>query len=265
MGRIKHSLDGTISRLKGNGFLFEQLVRRDFTHKYKRTVFGMAWSVLLPLLQLFIMKIVFTQLLGRDIAHFTIYLLAGNIVMSYYKEATNGGMTSLLSNASIISKINVPKYLFLLSKNVSALMNFGLTLIVFFVFCIIDKIKFGWHFFMLFYPIICLILLNIGVGMILSALFVFFRDMSYLYSVFLMLLTYVSAIFYSIDKFTAEQQRLFLLNPVYVIIKYFRTIVIDGVIPSPNYHLLCLLYPVIAIIIGSIIYKLNNNKFIYYF
>ena len=84
------------------------------------------------------------------------------------KEATNGGMTSLLSNSSIISKINVPKYLFLLSKNVSALMNFGLTLIVYFIFCIIDHIKFGWHFFMLFYPIICLILLNIGVGMILS-------------------------------------------------------------------------------------------------
>ena len=128
MGRIKHSLDGTISRLKGNGFLFEQLVRRDFTQKYKRTVFGMAWSVLLPLLQLFIMKMVFTQLLRRPMEHFTIYLLSGNIVMSYYKEATNGGMTSLLSNSSIISKINVPKYLFLLSKNVSALMNFGLTL-----------------------------------------------------------------------------------------------------------------------------------------
>lgn len=265
MGRIKHSIDGTISRLKGNGFLFEQLVKRDFTHKYKRTIFGMAWSVLLPLLQLFIMKMVFTQLLRRPMEHFTIYLLSGNIVMSYYKEATNGGMTSLLSNASIISKINVPKYLFLLSKNVSALMNFGLTLIVYFIFCIIDHIIFGWHFFMLLYPIMCLILLNVGVGMILSALYVFFRDMSYLYSVFLMLLTYVSAIFYDIGSFPAEQQRLFLLNPVYVIIKYFRTIVMEGVIPSPSYHLLCIAYPLVCILIGSIIYKLNNNKFIYYF
>ena len=265
MGRIKHSLDGTISRLKGNGFLFEQLVRRDFTHKYKRTVLGMAWSVLLPLLQLFVMKMVFQNFFGRTINHFTIYLLAGNIVMSYYREATTGGMTSLLSNQSIISKINVPKYLFLLSKNVSALMNFGLTLIVFFVFCIIDKIQFGWHFFMLFYPVICLLLLNIGVGMILSALYVFFRDMSYLYSVFLMLLTYMSAIFYSIDSFTPEQQQYFLLNPVYVIIKYIRTIVIEGVIPTGSYHLLCAAYPILFITIGAIIYKLNNNKFIYYF
>ena len=265
MGRIKHSLDGTISRLKGNGFLFEQLVKRDFTHKYKRTVFGMAWSVILPLLQLFIMKMVFTRLLNRNMPHFTIYLLAGNIVMNYYKDATNGGMTCLLLNSSIISKINVPKYLFLLSKNVSALMNFGLTLIVFFVFCVIDKIQFGWHFFAIIYPIICLILLNIGVGMILSALYVFFRDMSYLYSVFLMLLTYVSAIFYDIERFTPEQQRLFLFNPVYVVIKYIRTVVIDGMIPSFNYHLLCALYPAIFLIIGAVIYKLNNNKFIYYF
>ena len=265
MGQIKKSVQGTISRFKGNGFLFEQLVKRDFTHKDKRTSLGMAWSVLLPLLQLFIMKIVFTELLGRNIPHFTIYLLAGNIVMSYYREATTGGMTSLLSNASIISKINVPKYLFLLSKNVSALMNFGLTLIVFFVFCIIDKIQFGWHFFAILYPVACLILLNIGAGMILSALYVFFRDMTYLYSVFLMLLTYVSAIFYSIDRFTPEQQRLFLFNPVYVVIKYIRTVVIDGMIPSFNYHVLCALYPIVFIIIGAIIYKLNNNKFIYYF
>ncbi|MBP5655769.1 MAG: ABC transporter permease [Clostridiales bacterium] len=264
MGQIKKSVEGTISRLKGNGFLFEQLVKRDFAQKYKRTILGMAWSVLSPLLQLLVMKLVFQYFFGRTINHFPIYLLAGNIVMSYYREATTGGMTSLLSNAGIITKINVPKYLFLLSKNVSALMNFGLSIIVFFVFCIIDSIQFGWHFFLLLYPIVCILLLNIGVGMILSALYVFFRDMTYLYNVFLMLLTYMSAIFYPVDSLPADIQRLFLFNPVYVFIKYFRTIVIDGLIPSGSYHLLCAFYAVIFIIIGSIIYKLNNNKFVYY-
>lgn len=85
---------------------------------------------------------------------------------------------------------------------------------------------------LLIYPIIGLLMMNIGIGLILSALFVFFRDIRYLYEVFLTLITYVSAVFYSVDKFSPSGQRMFLLNPVYVFIKYFRCIVIDGKIPS---------------------------------
>lgn len=116
-------------------FMFEELVKRDFKQKYKRTVLGMAWSVLSPLLQLLVMRIVFTRFFGGHVEHYTTYLFCGNLVYSYFRESTNGGMNSLMSNARIFSKINVPKYMFLLSKNVSALINFGLTLCVFFAFC----------------------------------------------------------------------------------------------------------------------------------
>lgn len=225
----------------------------------------MAWSVLSPLLTLFVMKIVFTQFFGRTTPHYTIYLFAGTIVMSYFKEATNNGMTSMISNASVINKINVPKYLFLFSKNVSSLVNFALTLVVFFIFCIIDQITFKASFLMLIFPIVCLVIMNIGIGMILSALYVFFRDVKYLYSVFLTLLTYVSAIFYTVDQFPGKVQDLFLLNPVYVIIKYIRMIVIDGTIPSLQYHGLCLFYAVIFALIGAFFYKRYNRKFVYYF
>ena len=224
----------------------------------------MLWSVVSPVLSSVVLWVVFLDLLGRDTPHFIIYLFCGNIVMSYYREATNNGMSSLLSNSSIITKINVPKYLFLLSKNISALINFGLTLIVFFLFCLLDHIHFTPKMFLLVYPSACLLILNIGVGMILSALYVFFRDISYLYSVFLMLLNYLSAIFYDINRFSESKQRLFLLNPVYVIIKYFRLIVIDGKIPSVSYHGLCLFYPVLFLLIGCIIYKEKNHEFIYY-
>ena len=117
-------------------FLFAELVKRDFKRKYKRTVLGMLWSVLSPLLTLFVMKIIFTEFFGRNTPHFTIYLFSGNIVMAYYRESTRAGMNCLVSNSGIISKINVPKYLFLLSQNVSALINFALTLVVYFIFCI---------------------------------------------------------------------------------------------------------------------------------
>lgn len=253
-----------LNKLRKHWFLFEELVKRDFKQKYKRTVLGMFWSVLSPLLSLLVMKLVFTNFFGRDAPHYTTYLFCGNIVMSFYKEATRGGMNALMSNRNVITKINVPKYLFLLSKNVSSTINFGLTLLVFFLFCAIDKIVFGWHFLALIYPIICLIVFNIGVGLILSALFVFFRDVTYLYDVFLMLLTYLSAVFYRVDTFSEKIQRMFLCNPVYCYIKYFRTIVIDGNLPSVPYHLLCAFYALLMIAIGGLIYKKNNRKFLYY-
>ena len=117
---------------------------------------------------------------------------------------------------------------------------------------------------MLLYPIILLLLFNIGVGLILSALFVFFRDIQYLWSVFTLLLMYMSAIFYSIDTFSPQIQRLFLANPVFVFIKYFRNIVLDASIPSLQFHLLMLFETSLLLGIGAMIYKQNNTKFLYY-
>ena len=123
-----------IEKLKKNQFLFEELVKRDFKKKYKRTVLGMLWSVLSPLLHLIVMALVFTQFFGRNTPHYIIYVFSGNIVYSYFNEASNGGMQALMGNASIFTKVTIPKYMFLLSKNVSSLINFGLTLIIYFLF-----------------------------------------------------------------------------------------------------------------------------------
>ena len=253
-----------LQAIKKYQFLFEELVSRDFKKKYKRTILGMGWSILSPLLQLLVMSLVFTQFFGRDQPHYTIYLFCGNLVFGYYKDSTATGMRSLMENRSIISKINIPKYMFLLSKNVSSLINFGLTLCVFFLFVAADGIAFAPRFILLLFPIACLIVFNIGVGLVLSALFVFFRDINYIYDVFTLLLNYLSAIFYTVDRFPTWAQSLLLCNPVYCYIKYFRCIVIDGVIPSPQYHLLCLLYAVIMVVFGGLIYKKYNHKFLYY-
>lgn len=251
-------------RLAGYQFLFEELVKRDFKKKYKRTVLGMAWSVLSPLLTLLVMRLVFTQFFGRQTAHYTTYLFCGNLVYSYFNESTSQGMTSLMSNAGIFTKVNVPKYLFLFSKNVQTLINFGLTLCVFFVFCVIDNITFTWKLVCLLYPICMLVLFNIGVGLILSALFVFFRDIQYLWSVFTMLLMYMSAIFYNIDGYAPMIRNLFLLNPVYLFIRYFRKIVIETTIPTIWFHLLMLADVVIVLVIGCWMYKKYNHRFLYY-
>ena len=253
-----------LHKLKKHQFLFEELVKRDFKKKYKRTVLGMAWSILSPLLTLLVMKLVFTQFFGRTMAHYTTYLFCGNLIFSYFNEATSQGMSSLMGNAGIFSKVNVPKYLFLFSKNVQTLINFGLTLIVFFVFCVLDNITFTWKVILLIYPIALLVLFNIGVGLILSALFVFFRDIQYLWSVFTQLLMYMSAIFYTIDGYSQTVQNIFLLNPVYLFIRYFRKIVIEATVPTPAFHLLMLAEVVIVLGLGCFMYKKYNHRFLYY-
>lgn len=251
-------------KLKTNQFLFQQLVHRDFTKKYKRTVLGVAWSVLSPLLTLLVMNLIFGALLGSDIEHYTIYLFSGQLVFSFFNESTNEGMTSLLNNAEIFTKVNVPKYMFLFSKNVSSLINFGITLCIYFLFVLINGIPITWKFLLLLYPIACLVVFNVGVGLILSAVYVFFRDIQYLYGIFTMLLMYMSAIFYSIETFPQIGRNLFLLNPVYVYIRYFRKIVIEGTVPSLWFHLIAAGYALIAFAVGFFIYKRKNHSFLYY-
>ena len=253
-----------LERWRKHRFLFEELVKRDFKAKYKRTVLGMAWSVLSPLLMLLVMRLVFTRFFGAGVEHYTTYLFCGNLVFSYFSESTNQGMTSLMENAGIFTKVNVPKYLFLFSKNVQTLINFGLTLCVFFLFCALDRITFTWKFVMLLYPIVLLMVFNIGVGLILSALFVFFRDIQYLWGVFSQLLMYLSAIFYTIDGYSETVQKLFLLNPIYLFIWYFRKIVIEATIPSVWFHLLLAADAALAFGIGYWIYKKYNTRFLYY-
>lgn len=252
------------SKIKEHQFLLEELIKRDFKKKYKRTILGMGWSVLAPLLELLVMALVFTQFFGRDTPHYLIYLFCGRLVFSFFTDATNGGMSTITGNASIFTKVNVPKYLFLFSRNLQAFVNFLLILVVFFIFVMFDGIAITWKFILLTYPIAMLCLLNVGVGMILSALFVFFRDMQYLYSIFTQLLMYFSAIFYQVDSYPAHIQPLFYLNPLYCFIKYFREIVIDSVVPSLALHGFIGFYSFSFFGIGCWMYKKYNTKFLYY-
>ena len=223
-------------------FLFSELVKRDFILKYKRTVLGMFWSVLSPLLMLSIQIMVFTTFFGSDIPHYTIFLFSGNLVYTYFSEATQSGLVALASNASIFSKVNVPKYMFVFSRNISSLINFALTFVVFLLFVFFDGLPFTPNFLLLFYVIFCMLLFNCGMSLVLSAAYMFFRDLSYLYNILVLILC----------------------NPLYVYIKYFRLIVIEAEVPSVQYHLLMLFYGVFTLLIGYGLYKKLNHKFLYY-
>ena len=224
----------------------------------------MVWSVLSPLLMLTVMAIIFGNFFGRNIEHYIIYLFSGQVIFNYFTEATTEGMQALVSNSSIFTKINVPKYLFLFSKNVSALINFGIILVIYFGFVAIEGISFTWQFLLLVYPVICLIIMNLGIGLILSALYIFFKDIQYLYRLFTQIVMYGSAIFYSIDILPQHLQAVFYCNPIFVCITYFRSIVLYNTVPDLHMHLLLAGYALALFAIGCWIYKKNNYKFLYY-
>lgn len=253
-----------IKKIKQYRFLFEELVKRDFTKKYKRTILGILWSALAPLATLAIMAMVFTNFFGRNTPHYTIFLFCGNLTFSFFRESTSTGMSSLVDNSAIFSKVNVPKYMFLLSKNVTSIINYGINLVILFVFVAIDGLPFTWKFICLIFPITCLIVFNLGMGLILSALYIMFRDLRYLYDIFTTLLMYMSAIFYNPSVLSETMQSLIQYNPMYVYISYFRSIIIDSSIPSLKMHIIGFVYPVVVLLIGAVIYKKQNYKFLYY-
>ena len=250
--------------MENYSFLFSELVKRDFKKKYKSTVLGFLWSVLSPLLSLLVMRLVFTQLFGRDTPHYTTYLFAGNLLFSFFTDATGGGMTAFLYNGGILTKLPVPKTLFLLSRSVTSLINLSLNLLVFFLFALLDGIRLSGRLFLLVYPVLMLTLFAVGVSLVLATAFVHFRDTQYLWGVFTTLLSYLSVIFYRVDAFPAELRSLFLLNPVYCAIRYVREVVIDAVVPSGLLHLLLLLYAAIALGVGTLVYRKRRDELAFY-
>lgn len=264
LAQIKSALKGFGERYSRHRFLFEELVKRDFKHKYQQMALGMGWSILNPLLQLLVLRLVFTQLFGRGRAFYSTYMFVGVLIFTFFSESTKSGMRSLVKNKGIINKVFVPKYLFLLSQNVSAVINFLLTLVVFLGLAAFEGIPFSPRFLLLFYPIVSIIMLSLGVGMILSIMFVYFRDIEYLYGIFMMLLRYLSAIFYYTDSFSAGVRNLFMLNPLYDTIAYIRVVVIDGQIPSIGLHAVLVAYPAVVLMIGGYLYIKKNQEFLYH-
>ena len=244
-------------------FVFKELVKRDFKKKYKRSVLGVIWSMLAPLCTLVVLNFVFGTVFGRTQEYYTIYLFSGWLIFQFYHDATNGAMSSLIGNANIFSKVRVPKYMFLFSRVASSSINFFLTLILYFFFVMVYQLPITLKFITLLYPIGCMFLFILGMGLILSALFVFFRDIQYLYGVFTTMLMYATPIFYTPD-ILGDKAWIFNFNPMYYYVTYFRSVVISGVIPDLNFHIIMFGMSVIMFAIGCWMYKKYNYKFLYY-
>ena len=249
---------------ENHGFLLAELIRRDFIKKYKRTSLGILWTALSPLLLLITMDVIFGTFFGRNMPHYTIYLFSGLLLFNYFSGTTKGAMGVLNSNAAIYSKVPVPKLYFILSHSVANLIDFVVSLLVYFVFVAIDGIAFHPRFFMLLYPIACLYLINLGIGLFLSTLFIFFRDLNYLWPVITRIIMYASAIFYDTSVLSGRAQRILYCNPLLMCIDYFRQIVIHSTVPSAAYHVTLGLMTLFCLALGLLTYSAGRSKIALY-
>lgn len=253
-----------IGSMKKYSFLLGQLVARDFKTRYKRSVLGVLWSMLSPLLTMAVQYVVFANFFSGEIENYAVYLLIGTVAFNFFSEATQSSLTAITGSASLITKVYIPAYVFPISKVVSALINLAFSTLALYVIIIVQGLPFNvYH---LLIPVLYLLLFcfSLGVGMILAALMVYFRDMQFLYGVVIVLWTYLTPLFYPVSIIPERFFGLYSLNPMYQYVTFFRTLVLDAALPSLSQFLFCIGYAVLFLVVGTLIFRALKKKFILY-
>lgn len=266
------ALKNIFANMKKYSFLMKQLILRDFKVKYKRSVLGVVWSLLYPVLMMAVMATVFSQLFksrALDNVNYLVYLMTGLVMFNYFSEASNTAMTSVVNNFALINKVYIPKYIFPISKVLFVGINFLLTLIPLLVIILFTgsgetKCVINIWYILLPYIFLCMLMFTAGLGLLISTISVFLRDMFYIYGILLTILNYVTPIFYDITIIPDTLRPLFKLNPLFMFINGARTIILYGVSPSLVDLLVMFLVGFGMLLFGSIVFKKNQDKFIYY-
>ncbi len=251
----------TFFLLRRYEFLIKQIVRRDFKVKYKRSVLGMLWSLLNPLLTMVVQYVVFSKLFRANIENYPVYLLSGTVVFSFFTESAGLALTSIIANAALITKVYVPKYIYPVTKVLSSLINLLLSMVPLFFMMMFTGEKVTKAFLLLPLILLCVLVFTIGIGMLLSALMVFFRDMQFLWNIISMLWAYLTPLFYPENIIPEQYKFLHTFNPMYYYVKAFRTIVMDGISPEPKMYALCALMAFLSLAVGATVFKKTQDRF----
>lgn len=245
-------------------FLIKQLVARDFKTKYKRSVLGYLWSFLNPLLTMTVQYIVFSTIFRSGISNFPVYLLSGIILFNFFTDAVGQGLTSIVGNASLITKVYVPKYIYPVTRVVSCSINMLISVIPLLIVTLLTGAKITPAVLLLPFALACLLLFCIGMSLLLSTTEVFFRDTQYLWGIVSLVWMYATPLFYPENIIPAQFRFIQTLNPMYHYVRFVRTILINGCSPEPKAYLLCAASALLMCVFGAIVFKKNQDKFILY-
>lgn len=266
--RSKHGKRSTtvtaLVAMKKYSFLMKQLVNRDFKAKYKRSILGVLWSFLNPLLNMIVQYLVFSNMFKFDIPYFPVYLLCGNVIFNYFSESCGMALSSIIGNAGLITKVYMPKYIYPLTRIISSLINLVISMIPLLVVTLFSGLAPSKAYLLLPFPLLCLAMFCLGLGMLLAAAMVFFRDIQFLWGVLTTVWMYLTPIFYPVSALPENIQAIVRLNPLYYYVTFVRTCVIDGVSPEPTMYVQCFLIALAMLAVGALIFKKTQDHFVLY-
>lgn len=262
------------SSLEKDGFILKELVTRDFKIKYRRSVLGVAWSVLNPLLMMIVMAIVFSTIFaqGRNGGAITpelypLYLIVGNVTFSFMSESTNQALMSIIWASSLLKKVRVHRWVFPVQKALFALVNFGFSLVAVALVMVWFRIVPTWHLIWLPVGLFMLMVFCMGIGLMLSALTVFFRDIMHLWSVVITAWMYLTPIFWTTDYIPKMPHLVQLIvkgNPMYHYLMFMRDLFLFQRTPDLHTFAACAIYAVVFLAIGYFVFHKTEHKFILY-
>lgn len=244
--------------------LLGQLVNRDFKIKYKRSVLGVVWSFVNPLMMMIVQYVIFSTLFKSDTPNYPVYLITGTILYTFFNEAAGFGLASITGNASLIKKVYIPKYIYPLSKLISSFINFGISLILLAIIMVFTKCNFTINLALLIFDILCLSMFTFGIILILATLNTFFQDTQFLWGVICTIWMYFTPIFYTERIIPEKYIQLYHMNPLYQYINFARICIIDGQAPDLICYVYCLLPAVIMLVIGLLVFRRKQDKFVLY-
>lgn len=248
--------------IKRYRFLIKQLVIRDFKLKYKRSVLGVFWSFLNPLLTMGVQYIVFSKLFRFDIDYYPVYLLAGIVMFNYFSEACMLTLSSVVGNAQLINKVYVPKYIYPLTRVLSSLINLVISMIPLILVALFAGLRPSFSYILIIFPLLCIAVFSLGLGMLLATSMVFFRDTQFLWGVLSMIWMYLTPIFYPASILPEKTLWIVKANPLYYYVDFVRTCVISGASPDAGTYLLCLLWAFVMLALGAFVFKRHQDDFI---
>lgn len=244
-------------------FLLSQLIKRDIKIKYRRSVLGIFWSFLEPLLSMIVLTIIFSTLFkGFGVQNYPVYLLTGRLVFSLLQNGSMAAMRSIITNGSYLSSLYVPKYIYPLSVVISNFVTFFLSLVVLLIVMLVTNAPITIYIIFASLPIVFLLLFTIGVGLILATVTVFFRDIEHLYGVFVMLWMYATPIFYPANIVPESWRWIQTINPMYAIIECCRSSFLYGTLYDPGQLLFAAIASIVTLLFGMILFYKYQNKFV---
>ena len=281
--RIKAAIIKKADSFKKNANIVRELVKKNIKVQYRNSVIGALWTVLNPLLNMLVMFFVFSTVFsfGKNDPWYSLYILCGNIMFSFVRAATTQSLTSIVNNRGLLTKNKISQFVFPIANNLGAVVNFAFSMVALLGVMVVVSIvnhqsAFSFTLLLVFLMLPALFMFSFGLSLILSSLYVFFRDIQHFYTVFLTLWTYLTPIFWKMDSLEGNpifKDLLSLvvnLNPMFHFVEYFRDIVYrcacEGIGVLESFATLGILYLIgLAFVgVGTLVFSLTRRNFIYH-